>query len=383
MNIKNNFHRLIFSTIFFLILFEFLSFLSSKLNLLVFNNTPKIYLNNSTLSLGIEWRNEKNIWGAWHKENYLQNHQTECFNVTYSTNKVGARDNEFSHKNIKLRKRFILLGDSMMEGYGLNKNEMFEKIVEEENDFSILNFGSGGDFGPLQYFLIYKNLAKNYEHDGLIIVYFPQNDLTDNNYEIWSSNGWNKFGTKERFRPYSNNQNDQINYFIPEKAVKSNDFQFVMNNKKSMLVKLLINYTWSFNTVRSILYILRSNNKSSDDELLYKDNNYSSIYNYDKKLLKNNIHWLNSIFKESKKKENYLIILPSKNDMKMSKQMKNNKNIYEELKVLIDYKKYNLKIINLIDYLPNNFERIFLTCDNHYSFYGNKWMSNIFKEYIK
>ena len=383
MKIKNNIFAILLPILIFLILFEILSFFSSKLNLLIFNKTPNIYLGNSKFNLGIEWRNEKNIWGAWHKKNYLQEHQSDCFDVTYLTNSVGARDEEFTIKNNENKKRFILLGDSMMEGYGINKNEMFETILENENNFSLLNFGSGGDFGTLQYYLIYKNLAKNYEHEGVIVVYFPQNDLTDNNYKIWTDNGWNKFGDKERFRPYSNSINNKKDYFIPENAHENDNFQFDINEKKSIFVKFLINYTWSSNSIRSILYMLRSINKSPDKDLLYSNHNYSSFYNYDQKLLEDNIHWLKSIYEEAKKKENYLIILPSKNDMKMKIESKNKKNIHNEIESLFDLKKYNVKIINLIDYLPNNYQKIFLECDDHYSFYGNKWMSNIFMEFIK
>jgi hypothetical protein len=75
--------------------------------------------------------------------------------------------------------------------------------------------------------------------------------------------------------------------------------------------------------------------------------------------------------------------LPSKNDMKMKIESKNKKNIHNEIENLFDLKKHNVKIINLIDYLPDNYQKIFLECDDHYSFYGNRWMSNIFMEFIK
>ena len=87
---------------------------------------------------------------------------------------------------------------------------------------------------------------------------FLRIDLTDNNYKIWTDNGWNKFGDKERFRPYSNSLNNKQDYFIPENAHKNDNFQFDINEKKSIFVKFLINYTWSSNSIRSILYMLRS-----------------------------------------------------------------------------------------------------------------------------
>ena len=41
---------------------------------------------------------------------YLQEHQSDCFDVTYLTNSVGFRDEEFTIKNDENKKRFILLG---------------------------------------------------------------------------------------------------------------------------------------------------------------------------------------------------------------------------------------------------------------------------------
>ena len=51
--------------------------------------------------------------------------------------------------------------------------------------------------------------------------------------------------------------------------------------------------------------------------------------------------------------------MPSKNDMKMKIESKNKKNILNEIESWFDLKKYNVKIINLIDYLPNNYQNIF------------------------
>jgi hypothetical protein len=370
--------------LFFILFFELFSFISSKLNLLIFNNTPKMYLRASTFNLGVEWRDEKNIWGAWHKINFQQNHQSDCYDVIYKSNNIGARDNEFNINEKKNKKTFILLGDSMMEGFGLNKNEMFEDIVEKENNLNLLNFASGGDFGPLQYYLIYQNMAKNYKHDGIILVYFPQNDLTDNNYEVWKNNGWNKFNDSERYRPYSVYKKNEYNYFIPVDAKKTNNFQYNPTEKKSQIIKFLINYTWSANSFRSLLYLYRSLNEKNSTNNIYKNNTYSSFYDFNDNLLNENVYWIKSIFKESKKLENYLIILPSKNDMLTHNNLKNQNNIAKELMNKFESETYNnLNIINLIDYLPDNYEKIFLKCDDHYSFYGNKWMSNIFKKYIK
>ena len=60
----------------------------------------------------------------------------------------------------------------MTEGLGLNLSERFDEILEQKRGHEILNFGSGGDLGPLSYYLIYKDLASKFEHENLFIFFF-------------------------------------------------------------------------------------------------------------------------------------------------------------------------------------------------------------------
>ena len=134
----------------------------------------------------------------------------------------------------------------------------------------------------------------------------------------------------------------------------------------------------------TLLYLYRSFGRKNQNGNIYKDTNYSSFYDFSKNLLEENFYWMKSIFKNSTNLENYLIILPSKNDMKTHNKYKNQNNIAKELMAKFDSETYNnLNIINLINYLPNDYEKILLKYDDHYSFYGNQWMSNIFKKYKK
>jgi len=374
-----------FFIIFILIFFEIFSFIASKFKLLYFNNTPAIYLKNSSSQFGIEWRNEKNIWGAWHKNLFTQKHVSDCFDVNYKTNSVGARDDEFDHSSTNNVKTWILLGDSMSEGYGVNKEYLFETIVEKEKNLNLFNFSSGGDVGPLQYYLIYKNLAKKYNHRGIIIGYFPQNDLTDNNYTIWKNSGMNLFFNFERYRPYSLKNNEKFDYFIPVNAIPQNDFNFITNSSKSEFTKVLINNTWSSNTIRTFLYLYKSTFNEKNKEIKdYRDLNYSSFYDYKKDLLNENMFWIKKIINESEELEIILIVLPSKNDIKSFLNNKNNINILNDIELAINPEKNRkIKIINLLKHLPSDYQDIFLECDGHYSSYGHKWLANILNESLE
>lgn len=377
MILVRSFKKVFIFSVIFILFFEITSFVFTKFKLLIFNDTPNFYLGKKGNNTGINWRNEKSIWGAWHKKYFSEKHSSSCFDVIYKTNSYGARDDDFNIKNNK--KTWILLGDSFAEGYGLNKNELFENISEKKKDLNILNFGSGGDFGPLQYYLVYKNLAKNFDHQGVIIFYFPQNDLTDNNFEIWYKNGWAKFNNNYRYRPYSAKVNQTYNFFYPKGAKKAEDFHYkrLENNKLKLFI---LNYTWSSNTLRTISYILNSFKigmiKNKDN---YLKKNYSSIKDFNIKALDENIFWINQILEDAKDKEILLFILPSKNDILRFNKEKNFSNFKKKFDSRINYNRNrDVKIVHLLDFLPKNSKKLFLECDDHYSFYGNLWLSEVF-----
>ena len=109
---------------------------------------------------GYEWRTEVLPSGAWHKPNFNDKQTKSCFNVIYKSNNIGARDtvdydNSFSNESI------IALGDSFIEGYGLNQTDTLPYILEKTLNRKVFNLGSSYDVGPLQYYLIYKNIGHN------------------------------------------------------------------------------------------------------------------------------------------------------------------------------------------------------------------------------
>ena len=139
------------------IFIETASFVASKKKLLIFNSPPG-YLKFKTIHNATDWRTEEQACGAWHKKNFSTRHQKECFDVQYNTNEIGARS-KFSFNNLKSDNNLILLGDSFAEGVGVSNEYTLAGLLNDKYK-TTLNFGSGGNFGPLQTFLIYRDLAK-------------------------------------------------------------------------------------------------------------------------------------------------------------------------------------------------------------------------------
>jgi hypothetical protein len=140
------------------------------------------------------WADINPDFGVWHRPNGHFYHQGGCFNVQYTTNSYGARDVERSlHSS---QPRTVVLGDSFVEGLGLPDQDRLTNILEKDTGHEYLNFGTGGDFGPLQYALLYKTLAAKFDHNLVLVGVLPDNDFRDMSLE------WGKVHHAGRYRPY-------------------------------------------------------------------------------------------------------------------------------------------------------------------------------------
>ena len=157
-----------------------------------FGLPPKVYTN-QFLPFFVD--NDK-VFGAWHYPNATTRHIGPCWNVEYTFNSYGARDDERQTKSDK--KRIVFLGDSFIEGYGIDKEQRLSNLIEKDSGIECLNFGTSGSFGTTQMRLLYESRAKEFSHDAVVLSFFPFNDLLDDNYEF----GTKFFYTQKRYRPY-------------------------------------------------------------------------------------------------------------------------------------------------------------------------------------
>jgi hypothetical protein len=153
------------------------------------SSKPTYHLNYNTFFADIN-----PAFGVWHRPNGHYFHQGGCYSVEYFTNSYGARDSERSlHSN---GYRTIVLGDSFIEGLGLPADQRLTNILEKKTGQEHLNFSTSGDFGPLQYALLYKTLASNFDHAEVLVGVLPDNDFRDMDL------AWGKIHYPGRYRPY-------------------------------------------------------------------------------------------------------------------------------------------------------------------------------------
>jgi len=142
------------------------------------------------------WDGDHAAWGVWRKPDAEFHHPTDCFDVTYRSNAVGARDVE--RPLAADGPRVLVLGDSFSDGWGVEREERFSDLLEQRTGVPHLNFAMP-HFGPYQSYLVYRDLAKRWEHDAVLIGILPANDFVDMDPEWAREKG---AGYLYRYRPY-------------------------------------------------------------------------------------------------------------------------------------------------------------------------------------
>lgn len=126
------------------------------------------------------WRGHHPQLGVWHEPDAEYRHRMRCFDVTYRTNSVGARDVERPlHSD---EPRVVVLGDSFLEGWGVEREERFSEQLERASGIPHLNFAMS-HFGPYQQLVAYETLARRFDHAGVIASVVPLNDFLDLTFE--------------------------------------------------------------------------------------------------------------------------------------------------------------------------------------------------------
>ena len=356
--------------IIFIFLFEVSSFFAAKMDLLLFNDSPGVYSRTHT---GNEWRTEKDSWGAWHKVNSMPTrHKMACFDTFYESNDVGSRDS-IDYLSLISDNNVAIIGDSFVEGYGVNHANTFSFKLKEVYGKQGLNFGASGDFGPVQQYLLYKSLIANIPHNEVVYFFLPANDFGDND-----SNKMDYFG--ERYRPYFFGKDFEIVY--PVKAVPANWFpsseieEPSTDSFKQILKTALIEYTWSANTFKTITYLIKDSSSQKDSKS--KSKSTFSYFTNDSYSVNGSMYYVDKLFSEIPK--NYpktIIIIPTKGDLQNIKNGQEYKNLdwFKKIKTISD--KYDASLIDLAEKKGYD-DTMFFTCDGHWNKKGNEKTLEIF-----
>jgi len=144
-------------------------------------------------------------FGVWHPPNASYRATKACFDVVYRSNSVGARDRERSRQSEK--PRVVVLGDSFIEGVGVESRDRVSDRLERAMGIEHLNFGTAGNFSSVQEWLLYEELASGFDHDRILLFTLPNNDFLENDPDRW----WEP----DRYRPYLRAGSGGFELFYP------------------------------------------------------------------------------------------------------------------------------------------------------------------------
>ncbi|WP_247237029.1 SGNH/GDSL hydrolase family protein [Telluribacter sp. SYSU D00476] len=297
--------------------------------------------------------------------------------IYYKTNSYGARDKERTPHSTT-GKRVVLLGDSFMEGYMVNTQQRVSDRLEDKTNVEHLNLGIVGT-SPINYYLTYKHVGKQFEHDAVVVGILPANDFED--YTHKSRVGLIRTPI---YRPYWDQQAKpyQLKYSLDSLGASA----FSLNH-----------YEEPARIHRTIDEVYRSLPASKKIHAIFMDNSYT--YQLIKGLRKQRVvtvnknysryntytdeewdifaHSLERLFEEAADKQILVMMYPILSEVEAYAETKENR-IRSKIEALCN--KYQVGFIDMLPYFyeyEGDWQDLYVPCDGHWSERGEEFVSQI------
>ncbi|MEE3331763.1 MAG: hypothetical protein VX246_12910 [Myxococcota bacterium] len=295
------------------------------------------------------WNGDHPVVGVWHWPNASYEHQMACFRVTYESNSAGARDRERALR--ASQSRIIVLGDSLIEGWGLPSHDRVTDLLEGSTGIEHLNFGMS-HFGPYQEYLLYRSLAKQYDHDAVMLGVFPLNDFADS--DLDGSLAIPSY--VYRYRPY----------LVPE----NEGYRHIDYRESALHGFLRRNSTLfhAFPTFRSAIGQLLASETDREPKPELAPSKY---YDYDDEDSRRLLYILSLLQREVAGKTLIVLLLPEPRDLQRYEQQ-GPAPLSRELESFA--REQGIILIDLLPHLhaTRQGSRLFHSCDFHWSAHGSR-----------
>ncbi len=296
------------------------------------------------------WRGDHPSFGVWRHPDVEYEHTTACFRARYRTNSLGARDRE--RRRQAPLPRVVVLGDSQMEGWGLAEDERLSNRLEAATGIEHLNFAMA-HFGPYQSLIAYRELASGFDHDAVILGLFPMNDFIDIDLDL----ARRMPGYEYRYRPYL--------------LGAAPDFAHV-DHREPLPRRLLRRHSYAFNALLHAL-LLRSQVPVEDFKALRGGGRKlaSWFYDFEEAQIRRLERILELWAEAARDKRLALLLIPSQRDLERFAR-EGPAPLARRLGRFAEG--HGIRIVNLLPGMAQRgvpFERLFLSCDYHWSALGN------------
>lgn len=327
-------------------------------------------------------------FSTWHYKNLSTRHIGPKWNVAYQFNSYGARDVERTEKSNE--KRFIFLGDSFLEGYGVKENHRLSNLLEKSTNKECLNFAVSG-IGQTQMNMIYTDIASNFSHDVVFIGFYPFNDFRENSF----SNREKYFN--DRYRPYrikDSTDNFSIKYHLA--SAEESAFHSSKYSPKSYLSSLshsiksdmkwpkkmqtiFYDFTYSGALVKGALVRINhivTKKDALNFEMEKTDHHLEHTVSEDWEILE---YELSSIKKKTSGRPIVLLFIPHPADFSYRKSVRQLSPVQNKAKELCS--KLDIHYIDFLEELPaKEVKKLYIKNDDHWSAYGNKKAHEVLKK---
>ncbi|MBF0463161.1 MAG: SGNH/GDSL hydrolase family protein [Magnetococcales bacterium] len=340
-------------TIFFLLLF-FIVILESAVSQLAKQGMISLPVHRTTREP--VFMADHPVLGVWHLPNATYHQKLACKEATYRSNSYGARDKDRSQEGTG--RRVALLGDSFVEGFGVEAPFRLGDVLEEETGVEFLNFGSGGDFGPVQEWLQYRDMVRPFQHSDVVLMFLPDNDFTDVDPAHFPKN---------KYRPYLRKTDGSFElYYTTEfnqKSDKSESIKIINN--------IISNHFAIYNLVRESIKHAKKASKAKKDPNFVPYDDFSDT---NKEMVE---EALKRLLELAADKKVTFFIIPRHRDLMAAVEGRLQNKVLPFLDGLKKYHK-NLEVYDLLPaYLADMKQAkhtvadYFLPCDGHWNELGN------------
>lgn len=305
------------------------------------------------------WYDLNEDFGTIHLPNDVYRQKKYCFDVLYKSNSKGFRDVERDVSSGT--HRVVALGDSFTEGIGVNLEDRLTNLLESDKNIPHLNFGLAGNFGPTQYWMLYKTHAQDYSHDAVLIGILPSNDFIDDDYDIALKVGGN------RYRPFLIGDYPNFELVYHTQDIKQSKAK---PRKQGFVFKILRNFTYFYNMYR-YLRVMKRVAEIPEDQLL-EASKVPSYFNYSKKQFDRLKYSLQEIKKLVGDRPMMVYSIPIEKEIKAYREHKHNP-LGKQLKALCD--SLHVEYLDLLpktdQFSEEEYKTLYLPCDGHWSEAGN------------
>ena len=255
------------------------------------------------------WVDRNPHFGVWHEPDTEYVHTRSCFSVTYRTNAYGARDR--GRQTTGKLPRVVMLGDSFTEGYGLERKDRTSDILEADTGVEHLNFGTSGNFGPTQSWLLYKHLGKRFEHDVVVLNLLPDNDFIDDDPKHAGS-------FPDQYRPYlvAKGGGYEVEFANADKRGLSE--RDLRRERRRYFARLLRNFTFTanvFNAFKGVVVQMATTDDGAERNL---GSGYSGYFDFTKAQAVRLIEVLTRVLEEAKERQVFVVLIPRPGDLEIT-----------------------------------------------------------------